>query len=316
MSLKDLDYLSPKISLFYYGRRRHSANFGGILTIIMLVLCILYITYLFLEVYLHSSSTIQYYRHFFRDQYIYLFNNTKGIFHYFQIYNPKNNSYVSSFNPKYIRMFMSKIQEQYKSEPELLNETEHWVYDNCRDGIDNKFMSKELFKNSSFQNGLCLRYYYNSENKNYYPIEDNENFQYPNLTSSVLNGVYSIGTIIEKCYNNSVLTKIFGPCGSEEEIDDYFDNNYDINFNILTNEVSPSNYDNHIYGFIYGISNPLKKKKVIENNIMISPLKIDINGGIFFPQRKLNQTYTFYENYVIDEEKKKNSPIIFIYNFV
>ena len=76
MSLKDLDYLSPKISLFYYGRRRHSANFGGILTIIMLVLCILYITYLFLEVYLHSSSTIQYYRHFFRDQYIYLFNNT------------------------------------------------------------------------------------------------------------------------------------------------------------------------------------------------------------------------------------------------
>ena len=315
MSLKDLDYLSPKISLFYYGRRRHSANFGGILTIIMLVLCILYITYLFLEVYLHSSSTIQYYRHFFRDQYIYLFNNTKGIFHYFQIYNPKNNSYVSSFNPKYIRMFMSKIQEQYKSEPELLNETEHWVYDNCRDGIDNKFMSKELFKNSSFQNGLCLRYYYNSENKNYYPIEDNENFQYPNLTSSVLNGVYSIGTIIEKCYNNSVLTKIFGPCGSEEEIDDYFDNNYDINFNILTNEVSPSNYDNHIYGFIYGISNPLKKKKVIENNIMISPLKIDINGGIFFPKRKLNQTYTFYENYVIDEEKKKDSPIIFIYNF-
>ena len=67
MSLKDLDYLSPKIALFYYGRRRHSTIFGGILTIIMILICFVYIIYLFLEVYLHASSTIQYYRHFFTE---------------------------------------------------------------------------------------------------------------------------------------------------------------------------------------------------------------------------------------------------------
>ena len=315
MSLKDVDYLSPKIALFYYGRRRHSANFGGILTIIMILICFVYIIYLFLEVYLHTSSTIQYYRHFFTEEYIYLFNNTKGIFHYFQIYNPKNNSHVSSFNSKYIRIFMSNIQEEYKTNPELLYLTEHWVYDNCREGIDNKYMSEHLFKDLSFENGLCLRYYYNNINKNYYPIEDIINFKFPNLTSSRLNMDYSMGTIIEKCNNDSVLKKLFGFCGDENEIDNYFKDNYGINLNILTNEISPTNYGSQIYNFIYRISYPLKKTKIIENNLIISPLKIDINGGIFFPERKQNQTYSFYENYVINEERPTNSRILSIYNF-
>ena len=315
MSLKDIDYLSPKISLFFYGRRRHSAIFGGFLTIIMIIVCFIYITYLFSEVYLHTSSTIQYYRHYFTEPYIYLFNNTKGIFHYFQIYNPENNSDLSSFNSKYIRVFMSQIQEEYKTNPELLSETEHWVYDNCREGIDNKYISAELFKNISFKNGLCLRYYYNSDNKNYYPIEDNINFKYPNITSSGINMDYSISTIIEKCNNNSVLTKLFGKCGNKIEIENYFTNNYGINFNILTSEISPSDYGSQIYNFIYGISYPLKRKKIIENHLIISPLKIDINAGIFFPTRKQNQTYSFYDYYIIAEERNENSGIVSIYKF-
>ena len=315
MSLKDLDYLSSKISLFYYGRHRHSGNFGGLLTIIMIISCFLYIIYLFYEACMHTSSTIQYYRHYFKEPYIYMFNSTKGIFHFFQIYNPKNNSQVSYFNSKYIRLFMSNIQEEYKSNPEVLSETEHWVYDDCRKGIDNKFISEELFKDISFENGLCLRYYYNKYNKKYYPIEDNLYFKYPNIYSS---GIYmdnSIGTIIEKCNNNSVLTKLFGSCGGEIEIEKYLKNNYGINLNILTNEIIPTNYDNQIYNFIYGISNPLKKNKTIENNIIISPLEIFIKEGIFFPIKKQNKTYSFNEKYVIDEERNSKSKILSIYNF-
>ena len=315
ISLKDLDFLSPKISLFYYGRRRHSGNFGGILTIIMIIFCFLYVLYLFLEVYLHTSSTIQYYRHYFKDPNIYLFNNTKGIFHFFQIYNPKNNSHLSSFNSKYIRLFMSTIQEEYKNNPEILSETEHWVYDDCREGIDNKLLSKELFKDISLKNGLCIRYYYNKDNKKYYPIEDNHNFKYPNINSSSINMDYSIGTIIEKCNNNSVLTKLFGTCGGDIEIEKYLKDNYGINFNILTNEISPTNYGHQIYNFIYGISNIMKRNKTIENNILICPLEINIKSGILFPMKKQNKTYSFNEHYIMDEERNKNSRILLIYNF-
>ena len=179
---------------------------------------------------------------------------------------------------------MSQIQEEYKTNPELLSDSEHWVYDSCREGIDNKYISAELFKNISFKSGLCLRYYYNSDNKNYYPIEDNINFKYPNITSSGINMDYSISTIIEKCNNNSVLTKLFGQCGNKIEIENYFTNNYGINFNILTSEISPSDYGSQIYNFIYGISYTLKRKKIIENNLIISPLKVYINAGVFFQQ--------------------------------
>ena len=85
MSLKDIDFLSQEISLFYYGRTRHSAKIGAILTLIMIFLCCSYIMYIILEVYLHTSSTIQYYRHFFKNPGIYSFNDTKGIFHFIQI---------------------------------------------------------------------------------------------------------------------------------------------------------------------------------------------------------------------------------------
>ena len=316
MSLNDLDYLSPKISLFYYGKHRHSANFGAILTILMIFFCFIYIFYLFFEVYLHTSSTIQYYRHFFTDPYSYLFNNHNGIFHFFQIYNPKNNSHVSSFNSKYIRIFLSNIQEEYKTNPEILSVTEHWVYDNCREGIDNKFLPESLFKNVySFKRGLCIRYYYNIIKQNYYPIEDTINFKYPNITSSGLNRDYSMGAIIEKCNNNSILTKLFGVCGEINDLENYLAENYGINFNILTNEISPTDYGNQIYNFIYGVSNPMKRKKIIENNIIIAPLKIDINGGVFFPTKKQNQTYSYYENYVLEEERNENSKVLSIYNF-
>ena len=229
MSLRDFDLLSPKISLYYYGRIRHSANFGGILTIIMIFFCIIYIINIFLETYANASSTLHYYKHFFKDPGIYNFSNTDGIFHYFQIYNPKNNTQVS-FNTKYIHLFMSYIQEDYKINPELLSENDHWVYDNCREGIDNKYLSKDLFINTTFKNGMCLRYYYNSNIGEYYPIEDYINFIYPNISNVGINNNNHIGTIIEKCNNNSILTKLFGICGDEDEIEDYFNKNYGINY--------------------------------------------------------------------------------------
>ena len=314
MSLRDLDFLSPKISLYYYGRARHSANFGGILTIVMISFCIIYITNIFLETYSNSYSTFQYYKHFFKDPGIYHFNNTEGIFHYFQIYNPKNKSQVF-FNTKYIHLFMSYIQEDYKINPDVLSENDHWVYDDCREGIDNKYLSKELFKDTTFKNGMCLRYYYNSNIREYYPIDDYINFIYPNISNFGINNNSRIGTIIEKCNNNSILTKLFGICGDENEIEDYFNKNYGINFNILAREIIPSNHGKETYNFIYEISNTMKQKKIIETNLIINPLKIDIKKGIFFSSDDKRQSYTLYDNYIIDEGSYQNSHILSIYNF-
>jgi hypothetical protein len=189
------------------------------------------------------------------------------------------------------------------------------VYDHCRNGIDNQYISKDLFNNVSFDNGLCLRYYYNSNDKIYYPIERTEKFIYPNINSSGMNMDYSVGTIIEKCSNDSILTQILGNCSNEEEIDNYIKDNYGFNINILTNEISPGNYKNQINKFFFGIASSIKKNKYFENNLILSPLKIDMRKGIIFPHRNLNKTYTFDDNYIIDEDQREASRVLSIYNF-
>jgi len=316
MTLKNLDYLSPKISLFFYGRRRHSAFLGGILTILMIISCFTYIFYLCLDVCRHNSSVFQYYRHLFKDPGVYLFNNTEGIFHFFQFYNPKNKSYYGKFNSKYIRFFMTSISDEYKSNPQILSENDHWVYDNCRDRIDNEFIDDDIFTNTSFEYGICLRYYYNKINKKYYPIEDSNNFIYPHLANIELNMNYSIATVIEKCDNNSILTEALGFCADEKDIQDYLKVNYGLNFNVLEHEINPENYTNQIYYFIYGISSTLQASKIKEHNIIFVPLKTDVKGGILIPRRKQKMTYSFYDYYQRDEETNtKNSKILSIYNF-
>lgn len=313
-NLKNIDYLSQKITLFYYGNKRHSAIFGGLLTIMMIISCLTYIFYLFFDLYKRNSSTFHYYRYLFRNPGVYLFNNTNGIFHFFQFYNPKYNNYSSGkLDTKYIRLFMLSNSNEYKKDPNILSRHEHWVYNNCRDGIDNKFIEKNGFKNLSFDDGICLRYYYNNIEKKYYPIEDSNNFIYPQLSNFNLNN-FSISTIVEKCDNNSILTEALGYCEDENEIDNYLKLNYGLNLNVKYFEINSENYQKNY--FIYGITNILKPLKIIENNIIFIPVKIEIKSGIFFQKRQSNITYSLYDYYRYEEEiNDNNSKILSIFNF-
>ena len=319
MGIKDIDHLSQKISLFFYGRRRHSSILGGILTILMILSCSGYLLYLFYEVYSHKSSTIQYYSHYFKNPGNYSFNNSEGIFHYFQIYNTKDNE-ILPIDSKFIRIFMTNIHEEYKTNPDnpqLLTKNDHWVYDNCRDGIENKYLSKELFKETPLQNGLCIRYYYNSNEKQYYSVDDEVNFKYPYFTNLGKVMGDSIGTIIEKCNNDSILTTLFGPFADNVSINNYFKDlsKYGVDFNVLSHEIRPGVYEETTYNFIYVISNEMKKKKIIENNIIFTPLLTYFKFGIFLPKKRENQIYTFSENYDNAIDKKEGSNVLYIYKF-
>ena len=319
MFLKDVDFLSQKISLFFYGRKRHSSIFGGILTILMILGCFSYLLYLFYEVYSHKSSTIQYYRHYFKNPGNYSFNNTEGIFHFFQISNTKDNE-ILPIDSKFVRIFMTNNYEEYKTNPDnskLLTENDHWVYDDCRDGIDNKYLSKEIFNEIPLKNGLCIRYYYNSNDKQYYSIDDVENFKYPYFVNLGKANGDTVGTIIEKCNNNSILTSLFGPCTDKVSIDNYFSDisNFRVDLNVLSHEIRPGVYEETMYNFINVISNEMKKKTIIENNIIFTPVLTYFKFGVFLPKKSKNQIYTFSESYADTVDKKEKNNLLGIYKF-
>ena len=317
MFINNIDILSPSISLFYYGNRRHPTILGAILTLLLIIISIVYIVFLILNIINHEISTYMFYRSYFKDIGNYYFNDSTGIFHYFQIYDTKENKY-GEFNHKYIRIFMSRQYKSYQNNQGNLSENEHWVYDLCRKDIDNKNIDKDLFynKNNSFISSACLRYYYDNKNHIYFPIEDKENFKYPYLIHGKENNenLY-LETIVEKCENSSVTSEILGHCGNQEEIDEYFEKYKGIYLQILVTQAEIDKYHNPINQYLYGIGGSLDASSVPVNNINLIPFNIEIKKGIFIPKIKKTITYSLDNNRRATWENKNNKKILAIFYY-
>ena len=308
MSLKNFDYISPKITLYFYGTRRHTSKFGGTLTILMVLLSATYVFYLIYNIIRHKISNFMLYRTYLVDAGQFYFNDTTGIFHYFQLYDFKTREY-EEYNSKYIRIFMSRLYRTYINEHDSLSENEHWVYDNCRENEDNKNIDKNILDINSFRNGVCLRYYYSNISHMYYPIEDTENFKFPYIIHGSANkDNLFLETIIEKCDNSSIISTVLGHCGNQKDMDEYVEQYKGINLQILSKRVETDNYNNPIYQYMHSISENLDMNSVPVDNIHLMPYFIEISSGIFFPRTTKNISCSLElnrrENWNIDENRK------------
>ena len=318
MSLKNLDYLSPPITLFYYGNRRHSTIFGFILTLFLFIITVFYIIFLILNICNHEVSNFMFYRNYITDVSHYYFNDSTGIFHYFQIFDTKTQSF-GEYNTKYVRIIMSRLYKTYQENKDNLYENEHWVYGLCRKGIDNQNIDNDVFDeeiSKSFELGACLRYYYNSINHTYIKIEDKINFKYPYLIHGAgNNNNLFLETVVEKCQNTSLTNEIFGECGSQNEIEEYFEKYQGIYLQLLERQVNTDNYKKPILQYIYGIGARLNNDSVSVNNINLSPFEIEIKKGILVPKTKKIITYTLDDNRKATWESKDNKKILSIFDY-
>ena len=316
MSFKEIDFLSPKITLFYYGSKRHKSIVGALISLIMVFLSSIYIFYLFYSVINHKISNFMSYKSYLTEAGHYIFNDTTGIYHYFQVYDIIKKEY-GEYDPKYMRIFMSRLYKTYQTNQASLSENEHWVYDKCREGEDNKNVNKEVFgEEAYFYKGACLRYYYDIEKKEYISIEDKINFKFPYLIHGTGRaGNLFLETIVEKCDNSSITHKILGPCGTKKEINDYINNYLGIFLQLLEKQVITRNYGNPVYEYISGISGALDPLIVPVNNINIASLHIEIKSGVFFPRTEKIITY-YLENDQRDVwENDGNKNILCIFDY-
>ena len=315
MSLSRLDYISPKITLYYYGKRRHSSKLGGILTSLMVLLSASYVFYLIYNILRHKTKNFMLYRTFLVDTGQFYFNDTTGIFHYFQIFDIKNKDY-GEYKPQFIRIFMSRLYRTYIDKHDNLSENEHWVYDTCRDNKESKYIDKNIIDNNSFKKGVCLRYYYNNIDHLYYPVEDLQNFKYPYLIhgSSNKDNLF-LETIIEKCDNSSIISNVLGSCGNQKDIDEYFEKFKGINLQLLSKRVETENYESPIYQYMHSISESLDINSVSVNNINLMPYIIEINNGVIFPHTNKTFTWSFEFNRRENFDIKNNEKILAIFDY-
>ena len=238
MSIDKIDFLSPKITFYYKGKHRHKSKFGGILTTIMLFLIFLVITYYIYCVATYRNQTTMFYRKYESDVSYYPFNSS-AIFHFFRINNNNDDSNFMNIDMNLIRIIMLNNYEKYETNPNILKNIEHWVYGECNE------IDFETLKNNDDKkykdvkdNNICIKYYYNSIEKKYYQYNNTNNFKWPYLQHGTgHDNNILLGTIIEKCNNNSITNKIFGNCKSENEIKEYLKQFKYLHLKLLGNEI-------------------------------------------------------------------------------
>ena len=284
MFFEKIDYLSPKITLFYKYKKRHSSSIGGLLTSIMVIICIAFIFKFLFALFLHSSPSVIFYRKYEKDLSKYSFD-ASSISHLIWL-NNNNDSLKSKINTKAIRVILLSEESDYNANSSNLKNYEHWIYDSCRkndfNNLEDIIFNDEYIKNSdNIENAICLRYYYNKTEKKYYSL-NNDSFKYPFLEHGISNKKNKIlATIVEKCTNNSITNFIFGDCENDENIQKYIRDINSVYIQILDHQVDLTNYNIPIQSYFMGISSFLQYNNGYEvKQINFSPLLIRSNQNI------------------------------------
>ena len=146
MSLSTIDFISPKITLYYNGRKSHVSNIGGFFSVCLLVAIILFIFYIIWDVLVDPkiiSSLI--YEHYLNKKIVQPLNY-KGINHFIQLYSQKDDEWLENYDKKSIIIYSIKGNQTISREnpQNNLDNIEHWLYDKC-EKIYDKFSILLIF---------------------------------------------------------------------------------------------------------------------------------------------------------------------------
>ena len=194
--------------------------------------------------------------------------------------------------------------------------TEHWLYDKCEKmpGISQNLFSKISKNIPNYSKSICLRYYFNPNEKEYYE-EGSEGFISPKLeTNEIFEKKYVYKIIIEKCVNNSFTNNMGYICNNEYEIDKYLDMYTEIFTYFSNNQILPMNYEYPLDTYFYSVSSTIHKLSFFENNIIFSPIKLITEKKIFRNKRE-DLSYILNNNYQNNNILSENSKTIGIFIF-
>ena len=289
--LQKLDYLSPPISLYFNDKRTHTSKISGLIVIIMILGSFSYSFLLLFGVINHSNVISLIYKQFESEAGFYAMN-TKQLFHFFQIYSSEDGGYFDKFDLKYIRIYITYVHNNI--EQSQLHNYDHWVFGECREGIDNKDISKDLFENIvNFTNSACIRYYFNSEEQKYYSLEE-EDFIWPHLEHGISrrDNVF-LTSLIEKCSNDSILTTLLGDCASSESIEEYIQRYFGFYMYLFDTSIDPTNYSYPLQNYFQIISTGIGNSKTfVENYIHFAPVRMRTKiGEIFTEYHEINSLF-------------------------
>ena len=206
MFLKEIDFLSKPITLFYQGSSSHSSSLSGFLSILCLVIVIIFSIHDIKTVFKRGSETPSSasFTYYIEDAGTISFNPS-SLFHFISIEN-LNDEKEEDFNFSYFNAIGIEAPiSEYATEMDI-KKYDHWLYGFCNDSDINDL--KDIINIDFFTKSACIRKYYNSESEEYYDTNDPK-FKWPSISHGTFhpqNNIYSI--IIIEC-NQTILDDLF-----------------------------------------------------------------------------------------------------------
>ena len=303
MVLKEIDFLSPPITLFYQGYPSYSSCLSGFLSILSVLIIIAIIIPKILIIFDRErelpSSTLSTY--FMDDVGIFPLNSS-ALFHFISFkdinYKEDENFPFSEFSAI---GFQGSIST-YKIDNNI-SHYDHWLYGYCNIEKDAEGL-KDIISHDLMSKSACIRKYYNSKNNQYYDT-NNPYFIWPNIahgTYNPNNNFYSV--IVIPCQQN-ILNNIF----KGETCKDINEINFiqkGIHFNFIDRYIDVTKYKNPLGKYGLRLENKLDKDNYSINHMNFNPSLIKSKSGLILDNVKKEYSYLYDRTDVFSYKREDN----------
>ena len=307
MLIKECDYLSPKITLYYKGLSSHSSIFSGILSLISIIIIISFGIYFSLDFIQKKNPDAYYINQFVEDAGEFPLNSS-ALFHFISLGETDYLNLYKGFDFRSFRLIgFDTFQGGYLDKD--LEKYDHWLYGLCNNDSDTKGIGY-LITDDNFKKSACIRKYYDSLEKKYYDTNEKE-FKWPTLSHGNFNSnSRNYQLIVDKC-DEDTLKLILGDnyhCKSENEIKEYFSGNWGIYFYFVDQYIDVSNYKEPNKKFLFRIENALSRENFSINHLNFNPSLITTHDGMIFENIKKKSSYIYDRNdvFVYPEDLNNN----------
>ncbi len=292
MFLKKFDRISPRLTLHYNSQHSHLSKFGGLLTIISYLLCILVSCYFFHDVLYRKNPVIYYYNRVISEAGYYPMNS-KSMFHYVYIGDPNRKKLDNYFQ---IIGFSNLYVTNYNENGNREN-FDHYIYDKCSEDLDDLSNNniKDILNFSEFKLSYCISSFYNHTSKQIISVKD-KNFPVPSVEHGASNPLATYyGVFIQKCINSTILNSSY--CETPEKMDNLLNStNIMVAFIIMNNEIMVNNYKNPFKHSLHKITTGILNYQFTVNHLNFQPLSIITHDGFFIDNKKEDRKYSYELN--------------------
>ena len=315
MFIRNLDYISPPITLYHEGSLSHSSIVSGILSIMSFILIIAVAVYFSLDLIQRRNPSAFYYNRYIEDSGIFPMNSS-SVFHFISLSLAENGFVDNGVDFNSFRVFGIETYFTSYLNDTNINHFNHWLYGLCKNGVDGE--KDMLASHSYFEKSACIKKYFDVDKQKYFDIGELE-FRWPAMAHGTYNNksqYYAI--ILERCKEETINLILGGEnnhCTTDEQLKEIIGLSSIAHMFYVDYYVDVLNYKNPNTKFLNRVENVINFENYPMNNLNFDPVLIKTHNGLVLDHIEEEEAYLYERNDVLTYQNRNDIDIYTVYCF-